>query len=161
MLMKQTPGAVSSWTAMFGTSDLNSLANTDAIISTLAAIDNSPTGNNGDMFLEWCAELGSLTTTSGAPYVGLYLALLNQDGTYGDGRWGSAAVGPPLSTQYYGQVQAPPSTTGAVAGVFSGTQNQIILPRMKFKPILYNFLGATLAASGNQIYYQTTNFVGY
>lgn len=153
--LKQIAGAVSSWTAMFGSSDLNSLANTDAILSSLAAIDNT----GGDLYLEWCAELGLMTSGAGAPYVGLYLALLNQDGTYGDGRWASAAVGPPLSTQYYGQVGAVPSVTGAVAGVWSGTQNQLILPRMKFKPILYNLLGGTLASSGNQIYYQTTNLI--
>ena len=73
------------------TTTFASLANGNALISG-TQIDNSVAF---DLFADVELDLASLSPV--APnYVGIYLYPLNQDGsTYGDGRFGSAAAGPP------------------------------------------------------------------
>jgi hypothetical protein len=84
---------------------------------------------------------------------------LNGDGsTYGDGRFGSAAAGPPPSNYYAGFCGLPASAgtqTGAFGLPFLGSR--VLLPQGNFKPVFYNASGVTLSASGNILYYRTTN----
>jgi hypothetical protein len=97
--------------------------------------------------------IGSITIA--APnYLGLYLYPLNKDGsTYGDGKYGSSAAGPPASCYWVGNIIMP---TGAAAS--EGSVRGILLPPGAFKFVLYNQLGATLAgSSGNTCQYRTYN----
>lgn len=107
-----------------------------------------------DVYARFSIHVASLTTVAGSPYVGLYIYPLNQDGTtYGDGRFGSAAAGPPLANYMACSVPAPASTTAAVEGSCSG----VVLPPGSFKIVFYNNLGAATPSSGTVLKYQTYN----
>lgn len=127
----------------------NSLASGNAIISDLQ-IDNSTAL---DMFADFMFVGGSVTTL--APnFIGVYLYPLNSDNsTYGDGKFGSSAAGPPPSTYIVGSISLPVGTQ-ALTGMARG----IMLPPGKFKFLIYNQAGVNLAASGNTILYRTYNF---
>ena len=127
----------------------NSIANGNAIISDLQ-IDNS---SALDMFADFAFVGGSITTVS-PNFLGVYLYPLNTDNTtYGDSRFGSSAAGPPPSTYSVGSIVFPVGTQ-ALTGMVRG----IILPPAKFKFLIYNQTGASLAGSGaNTILYRTYN----
>src|SRR5438552_11878804 len=74
----------------FTSSTLNSIANGNAIISDLQ-IDNSSVL---DLFAD-VSFIGGSVTTTGSPFIqiGIY-PLLDDNATYGDGRFGSSAAGP-------------------------------------------------------------------
>lgn len=138
-----------TWTAAFTASTLDSIVNGNAKLSDLQ-LDNSVAL---DIFADVCIQFGSITAA--APnFIGLYLYPLNQDAsTYGDGRFGTSAAGPPSATYWIGNIGFP---TGAVA--IEGVVSRIILPPAKLKLVVYNQAGATLAgAGGNQVYYRTYN----
>ena|SRR5271170_1055497 len=139
-----------TWGAAMGSSDPNSLASGNAILSS-QQIDNSAAY---DVFADLSVSLGSVTPGAGAPYIGFYLYPLNEDGSsYGHGRFGSAAAGPPPSQYYVGSIPCVPSTAGVITGAIRG----IILPPGKFKFVLYNLAGGALAASSNAVDYRTYN----
>lgn len=127
----------------------NSIANGNAILSDLQ-IDNSTAL---DIFADFAFVGGSITTA--APnYIGVYLYPLNSDATtYGDSRFGSSTAGPPPSCYYAGSIIFPVGTQ-ALTGMVRG----IILPPGKFKYLIYNQAGASLAGSGaNTILHRTYN----
>lgn len=137
-----------TYTDAFSTATLNSIANGNAILSDLQ-IDNSAAL---DMFARISIALASAVFA--APnFIGVYLYPLNKDGTtYGDGRFGSSAAGPPPSNYLW-----------AIIGLVAGTQAQegstqfLPIPPGKFKLVFYNGGGVTLAASGNTCQYETAN----
>lgn len=145
---KLVAGAV-AWTSCFGT-EVNSIINGNAILSSVA-LDNS---SNLDVFCDISISLGSITTAAGIPFLGFFLYPLNQDSTsYGDGRFGSSAAGPPPSSYFICSVMLPPSNTGVQTGMARG----ILLPDGAFKFVMYSSAGVTLAASANTIKYRTYN----
>ena len=125
-----------------------SIVNGNAILSDLV-IDNSTAL---DVFADFSMNLGSVAVV--APnYIGVYLYPFNQDGsTYGDGRFGSSAAGPPASPYWVGNIVVP---TGTAAN--EGTVRGIILPPGQFKWVIYNQLGVTMAGSANTAKYRTYN----
>jgi len=139
-----------TWGSAGFSTEVNSLVNGNAVIAA-TQLDNSTAL---DIFADLSVVLGSITTGSGAPYLGFYLYPLNEDGsTYGDGRFGSSAAGPPPSLYRVGAIMLPASTTATLKGAIRG----IVLPPGRFKFLLYNQAGATLAASSNTIDYRTYN----
>jgi hypothetical protein len=131
------------------TATFDSIVNGNAIISDLQ-LDNSA---NLDVFCDVSVALGSAAIV--APnYLGIYLYPLNADGTtYGDGRFSSSAAGPPASSYWVGNIIVP---TGTAAN--EGTIRGIIMPPGKFKFLIYNQLGVTMAGSGgNTVKYRTYN----
>ncbi len=139
-----------AWGSAGFSTEVNSLANGNAVIAA-SQIDNSTAL---DVFADLSVVLGSITTGSGTPYLGFYLYPLNEDGTtYGDGQFGSAVAGPPPSIYLAGNILLPASATGTLKGAVRG----IILAPGKFKFLIFNQAGATLAASGNTINYRTYN----
>jgi len=137
-------------TAVFG-SELNSLPNGDAVNSSVVVSN----GTALDTYMAISGAFGSITTTSGYPYIGVYLCPLNQDGsTYCDGRFGSAAAGPPLSQYYLCSIPLVPSVTQTQVGSCGGLQ---VIPPGTFILVAYNLSGATLASSGNAIKATTYN----
>lgn len=143
-------GAGLTWTDAFTASTLNSIVNNNAILSDLQ-IDNSTAL---DMFADVSMNFGSISLLSPG-YAGLYLYPLNKDGTtYGDGRFGTSAVGPPASCYWVGNVIVPIGASAASEGTVRG----IVLPPGKFKFVIHNQLGSTLAGSaGNTCQYRTYN----
>ena len=149
--------AVEKWTAGAGqglswgtldTTALNSLTSGNALLSG-TAITN---GTALDVFADVSLVLASAAFV--APnFVGIYLYPLGDDGsTYGDGRFGSSAAGPPPSNYYVGSVglvAATQAQTGQLIG--------IILPPGSFKFVVYNQGGVNWAASGNTLKYRTYN----
>ena len=132
----------------FTGSTLNSIASGNAILSDLQ-IDNS---SALDIFCDVSIQLASAAFV--APnYIGIYLYPLNQDNTtYGDGRFGTSAAGPPASNYWVASIVIVAATQAQ-----NGTARGIILPPGKFKFVLYNQGGVALASSGNVCLYRTYN----
>src|SRR5215831_5959764 len=128
--------------------ELNALASGNAVLGA-SPINNSA---NNDLFAEFSFASGGALTTTGVPFVGLFIYPQNGDGSsYGDGRFGTAAAGPPPSNYYRGFMGAPVGTQ-TVTGFFAvpGTSNFMLpLPRGIFRVALHNGLGVALAATGN------------
>lgn len=140
-----------TWGNIFNSgSDIASMSNGNAIQSSTTISNATPL----DIFADVSISLGSLTTGAGAPYIGIYLYPLNQDGsTYGDGRFGSAAAGPPPSAYLVGIIPLVPSVTQTQEGTLLG----IVMPPGGFTFVLYNLSGTTLASSSNSVKYRTYN----
>jgi len=144
---KWVAGASAGWASAFG-SEIASIVNGNAILSSV----NIANGTALDEFMDISVSMGSFTPV--APnFLAFYAHPLNQDGTtYGDGRFGTSAAGPPGATYYLGNIVL---TTGA--GVKTGMLQRVIMPPGDFKLVLYNQAGATLAASGSVIKYRSYN----
>jgi hypothetical protein len=129
------------------TTQPGAIVNGNAILSDLNIDNSTPL----DVFADFSISLGSVAVV--APnYIGVYLYPLNQDGsTYGDGRFGSSAAGPPPSPYWVGNIVVP---TGTAAN--NGTVRGIILPPGQFKFVVYNQLGVTMNAT-NTAKYRTYN----
>jgi hypothetical protein len=136
-----------TWTSL-DTTALNSLASGNALLSG-TQIDNTTAL---DVYADVEVVLASLAAV--APnFVGVYFYPLNSDGTtYGDGRFGSAAAGPPPSSYWVGNAIMVAATQAQ-----QGTVRGIILPPGKGKFVLYNQMGVAFAASGNTLKYRTYN----
>lgn len=137
-----------TWGDAFATATLNSIANGNAILSGVSITN----GTALDIFADVSIALASLACV--APnYVGLYLYPLNKDGsTYGDGRFGSSAAGPPPANYYVGSIGLVAATQAQ-----EGSLSRIILPPGTFSFVLYNQAGVAFAASGNTCQYRTYN----
>lgn len=138
-----------TWTDATTAASLDSLTNGSALLCTVSITNQTAL----DIFCDVSLALGSAAFV--APnYVGVYLYPLNKDGsTYGDGRFGTAAAGPPPSTYYA-------ATIGLVAATQAqtGTATGIIMPPGTFKFVLWNQGGPTWAGSGgNTFQYRTYN----
>src|SRR5665213_445106 len=124
-----------TWTTLFGT-EINSLASGNSILSSVVVANGSTTL---DMFMDVSFSLGSVTTT-GTPFLGLYLYPLNQDASsYGDGRFGSTAADPPPGNYLLGQAGLPVGSqvlTGFFRGLLQGAP--LIIPPGSFSAVLYN-----------------------
>lgn len=136
-----------TWTNLM-TTELNSLVSGNALLGGTSVAG----GTSLDIFADFSLTLASAAFV--APnYIGLYLYPLHDDAsTYGDGRFGSAAAGPPPAVYFkaaIGIVAATQAQTGVVTG--------IVLPPGSWKPVLHNQGGVNLAASGNILKYRTYN----
>jgi len=91
----------------------------------------------------------------------VYLYYLNGDGsTYGDGRFSSAVTAVPPDSTLAGRLGTLATGAGTVTGTFSpiaGFGGLIPLRRGSLRPVLFNGLGVALSASGNILYYRTSN----
>jgi hypothetical protein len=137
-----------TWGNAFTGSTLNSIASGNAILSDVSITNGTPL----DVFCDVSIALASAAFVAPA-LIGIYLYPLNQDAsTYGDGRFGSSAAGPP-----------PANYLKGVIGIVAATQAQegsltgIIMPPGTFKFVLYNNGGVALAASSNVCLYRTYN----
>lgn len=140
-------GASSGWASAFGT-EINSLANGNAVLSSVS-ISN---GTNLDTFADLSLIAGATVTTATPWLIMFYLYPLNEDGTtYGDGRFGTAAAGPPAKEYYIGSTNLQ-NTTITVQAVIS----RILIPPGTFKFLVYNQSGVAFAAS-NTCKYRTYN----
>ncbi len=149
--------ATQSAFASLMTTELNSLGSANAIVGS-TAIDNA---TNLDLEVELSFKGGGSITAAGTPFLAVYLYPLNGDAsTYGDGRFGSAAAGPPGQSYLWGYIGAIPTGANTIIGHFmrpDGQGPRLLLPRGSWKPVFHNGLGVTLTASGNILYYRTTN----
>lgn len=138
-----------TWGDAFSAATLNSITNGNAILSDIAITN----GTALDVFCDLSIALGSAAFVS-PNFIGFYLYPLNKDGsTYGDGRFGTSAAGPPLSNYWVGNIGIVAATQAQ-----TGALTRIVLPPGSFKFVLYNQGGATLAgASGNTCQYRTYN----
>lgn len=141
-------GAGLTWADAFSTATLNSIANGNAILSDV----NIPNGTALDLYADLSFELASAAFTAPG-FIGVYLYPLNKDGSsYGDGRFGTSAAGPPSVNYWVGNifiVQATQAQDGSLTG--------ILLPPGSFKFVLYNAGGVAFAGSGNTCQYRTYN----
>lgn len=127
----------------------NALANGNALLSDLDITN----GTALDIFadLSWLA--GGTATTASPAYLGFYLYSLGQDGTtYGDGRFGTAAAGPPPGGYFVGSIGFPTGAGTTIAGV----ARNIVIPPGTFRFLVYNQSGVALANT-NVFKYRTYN----
>ena len=149
---------LSSWparTVAFGTADLTSLANAKSVLSSASAIAN---GTNLDMFMDISVEITiSSQTPSAGAFIGIWLAMLQEDGTtYGDGQLvagTSKTYTPPWSPI----AQIP--IANAAMTLMCGSQNGILIPPQSFALICGNFTGLTFSATAanNVVSFKTYN----
>jgi hypothetical protein len=146
-----------TWTACFTpASDINSLANGNAMLSASAGITN---GTSLDIFADVSFLAGAAVTTVVPAYLGLYLYPLGQDGsTYGDGRFtgsggAGGTAGPPPGNYAIGNAAFAAAASTTIACVWS----KIVLVPGTFKFLIYNQSGVALPASGNLCLYRTYN----
>lgn len=137
-----------TWTDIFSTATLNSIANGNAILSDLAITN----GTALDKYMDVSIALGSAAFTGSGINISLHLYPLNSDGsTYGDGKFGTSAAGPCA----YPPVAVIPLVAAAQAQ--TGSAVGIVIPPGTFKLVLANNGGVALAASGNTCKYRTYN----
>jgi hypothetical protein len=139
-----------TWTTAFGAEYTSTTCASGSAVASSVVITNQTAR---DMFCDFSFQLASLIVPAGSPFVGVYLYPLNQDGsTYGDGRFASAAAGPPPSAYSVGNV-------GVVVGTQAqnGTLTGITIPPGSFKFVFYNGTGVTTAAASNVAKYRTYN----
>jgi hypothetical protein len=137
-----------TWGDAFSTATLNSIASGNAILSDISITN----GTALDMFADVSIALASAAFV--APnYIAIYLYPLNKDAsTYGDGKFGSSAAGPPGGSYQY-KIISIVAATQAQEGSCSG----FVLPPGTFKFVLYNQGGVAFASSGNTCQYRTYN----
>jgi hypothetical protein len=136
---KWVNGATVGWSSALNSTEMDSLAAGNAVLIS-TQIDNS---SNLDMFADVEIDLGTLNL-SGTPFIGVYIYPLNSDNThYGDGRFTSAAAGPPPAHYACGSIGFNPNNTTQY-----GTLTGIVIPTGKFKFCIYNQT-ITLNGSGN------------
>jgi hypothetical protein len=138
-----------TWGAAFNASDLSSLANSNAVLSSAADIAN---GTALDLYADVAVEIAIPSTTL-AVGAAIYLFLFDEfkiDGTnsyYGDNSLVAGTAKAYLPT--YGLVgTVTPTITGAAQTVVTGAVRGILLPPRSFRFVLGNALGVTLDASG-------------
>lgn len=136
-----------SWAAMFGATDLNSLANGSTALSSLSA-PQIDTSTSLEFYFQAEFVGGSISPT-GAPDVVVFLLPLSADNTnYVDGEATATAANQPVWIQY-------PHAAIALRTKASSTQlarsGAILLPPGKYKVGLLNRSGVALAASDNQV----------
>lgn len=137
-----------TWTACFGTEFTTTTVASGSAIASSIIIAN---GTGLDKFADLSLTLGSLATV--APnYFGVYLYPLNNNSVYGDGRFGTAAAGPPPANYYVGSIGLVVATQ-----IQNGILTGIVIPPGSFKFVLYNGAGVTTATSGNLCAYRTYN----
>jgi hypothetical protein len=129
-----------TWGSAFGT-EINTLASGNAVISTVSISNGTPLDIFADVSY---VQTGAAFTTAAPAFLGLYLYPLNNDGsTYGDGRFGSSAAGPPPANYGVGSISFAAAASTTIFGVWS----RIVLPPGTFKFLLYNQAGITLVAA--------------
>lgn len=140
-----------TWTNAITATNLNALANGNALASDVVIANATPL----DVFADLSLGFTSMTPLAPA-YMGIYLYPLNKDGTsYGDSRFGTAAAGPPPSNYYVGAIGLG---AVSVAAAQTGMLSRIVLPPGSFKFVFYNQSGASLPGSGGSTFqYRTYN----
>ena len=137
-----------TWTDIFSTATLNSIASTNGILSDLAITN----GTALDRYMDVSIALASAAFTGTGINISLHLYPLNADGsTYGDGKFGSSAAGPCA----YPPVAVIPLVAATQAQ--TGSATGIPIPPGTFKLVFVNNGGVALAASGNTCKYRTYN----
>lgn len=130
---------------------------TPAVIASGNAILCGTDITNGtplDIFADFSISLASVTTPAGALWAGIYIYPKNEDGTtYGDGRFGTAAAGPPDASYQACSIYVVPSVTAAIVGSCRG----VVLPPGTYRVVFYDGFGVNTASSGNVLDYRTYN----
>jgi hypothetical protein len=146
---KWIAGATAGWASAFGV-ELKSIVNGNAILSATSIVNDT----NLDIFADLSYIAGATATTVAPAFLGFFLYPLNEDGsTYGDGRFGSSAAGPPPSNYGIGTIGFNAAASTTIAGMVQ----RIILPPGTFKFVCWNQSGATLDATGPTCKYRTYN----
>lgn len=146
-----TGQGLSSWSARtvaFGTADLTSLADSKSVLSSGTAQANQ---TNLDIYADISVQVtvGSSTPRAGG-YIGIWLAMLAQDGTtYGDGQLTAGT-----QTTYvppWSPLCIIPLANQAMT-LMAGAATGVVLPPEQFQFILYNFSNVTFSATaGNNV----------
>lgn len=149
---------LSSWparTVAFGTADLTSMADSKSVLSSGTAQANQ---TNLDVYMDISVQItvGSSTPRAGG-YIGIWLAMLAQDGTtYGDGQLTAGT-----QTTYippWSPLAIIPVTNQAMTNM-GGQATGLVIPPQQFQFICYNFTNVTFSgtAGNNVVSFKTYN----
>lgn len=139
--------APTAWTAGFGTSDLNSLANGSVALSSLSAPQINTTSTL-QLYLQFEFVGGSISPTVSADVVAFALPIDSANTTYMNGEAGATLANQPIWMQY------PHAAIGLRAKAAStqlAMSMPVLIPPGKYTLGLLNRAGVALNASGNQI----------
>ncbi len=137
-----------TWSSAFGV-EINSLGSGNAVLSSIVVAN----GTALDKFCDISFVAGATVTTAAPNNLAFYVYPLNEDAaTYGDGRFGTAAAGPPAGNYEGGSIGFAAAASTTIAGVITG----IVIPPGSFSFLLMNNAGVALAAS-NVCKYRTYN----
>lgn len=128
----------------YESTDLNSLANSTSESTGKVLCDEIDNSTNLYFYMMVELALASITSGSGAPFVGLWLLIPADGSTY---ETGSTTVDPSKPQHVVFPLKA--SYTGAQTVVIDG----IPIPPTKFKFLLQNKAGIAFASSGNTLKY--------
>lgn len=148
-------GAGFTWTAAFASADLTSMADSKSVLSNATAIANQ---TNLDTYMDISVQI---TVASSTPrvggYIGIWLAILNQDGsTYGDNQLTAGT-----QTTYlppWQPIAIVPLANQAMT-TMQGQATGLLIPPQSFKLICYNYSNVTFSgtASNNVVKINTYN----
>ena len=139
-------GNSTAYQAAFNASDLISLANLSSVLSSVTPFDNT-TLCDQFMDVSFVGAFASSQTVGAGAGIGLWLAILQKDGTtYGGGRLvaGTQAAFSPILNPLGGI----PIEPGAGVTNISGSYLGFTIPPRKFALILQNQTGFAFASSG-------------
>lgn len=137
----------SNWTAGFGSSDLNNLANGSVALSSLSAPQINTTSTK-ELYVQLEFIGGSISPSGPADVVAILLPRNSADSAYVDGEAGSTVVNQPVWMQYPHAVLGLRTKASSAQAVKS---SPILLAPDKYQLGLLNRAGVTLASSGNQV----------
>lgn len=138
-----------SWSAMFGTSDLNSLANGSTAFSSLNS-NSFVVDTTSSLQLYFQAEFvgGSISPSGAADVVLILVPMDSTAASFVDGEASATVANQPIWMQY------PHAAIGLrtkAASTQLAKSGAILLPPDKYRPMLLNRAGVALASSGNQV----------
>ena len=139
-----TPG---SWSAGFGSSDLNSLANATTALSSLTE-PQIDTTSSLELYVQFEFVGGSISPSGPADVVVFLIPRDSANAAYIDGEATGTAANQPIWMQMPHSVlglRTKASSTQLVMGL------PILLPPNRWKIGMMNRAGVSLAASGNQV----------
>jgi hypothetical protein len=141
-------GAGFTWTSAFASGDLTSLADSKCVLSSASAVANQ---SNLDMYMDISVKV---TVSSNTPrlgaYIGIWLAILNQDGsTYGDNQLTAGTQ--TTYTPPWAPLALIPLANQAMT-TMEGQATGLIIPPQSFLLICYNYTSVTFSStSGNNL----------
>lgn len=143
---KWAPG---SWSSMFGSSDLNSLANGSTAFSTLNSSSYTiDTTTSLELYFQAEFTGGSISPSAAADVVFFFIPMDATGASFMDGEATATVANQPIWLQ---MPHAPIALRSKASSTQLAMSGVVLLPPNKYRAGLLNRAGVALAASGNNV----------